>query len=229
MTGRRSLSVLLITIALVITACSVPRDENARIVTNPHPATSAPNTTTNVDVPRTRAKVYFVRSSDDHLEGVMTSVRVPAEAPELLEALIVEGPTEQRLESKIPKSVSFETRPGPIPNELIVILPNFQVDKLNRDAQVLAFQQMVYTLTELPTVNSVQFSVKNALYKVPLRSGGVKPVGVGVRRSDYAPETIFETTTTSSTTTAPAPTTAQPATTPPGASAPTTAPGATTR
>ena len=36
------------------------------------------------------------------------------------------------------------------------------VDRLNRDALVLAFQQIVYTLTELPNVDSVQFSVNSA-------------------------------------------------------------------
>jgi hypothetical protein len=228
---RHRLLVLLAAAALVVGACSVPRDSEARIVTNPHPATSAPVTTTaGSDMPRTTAKVYFIRSSDDKLEAITTSVKVPpspsvtATAAFRLEALIVDGPQEKRLESKIPNTVTFEIR-QPRDDELIVILQNFNVTRTNRETQVLAFQQMVYTLTEIPEINSVQFSVATALYPVPLKSGQVKPVGTGVRRQDYDSDTIYTTTTTSSTTTAPAATTAQPATTPPGGSAPTSAPG----
>ena len=65
----------LIPILLLVAACSVPRDNNARIVTNPQRNTSVPVTTSNVDAPRVQAKVYFVRSSDKKLEGVMTSVK----------------------------------------------------------------------------------------------------------------------------------------------------------
>ena len=106
------------------------------------------------------------------------------------------------------EDVTFEVRQSPVPNELIVILPNFDVSNVNRGTLILAFQQMVYTLTELPDVYSVQFSVNNRLYPVPLKSGD-KPVGMGVRRvPDYDPESIFTTTTT----TLPPPTTV-PATT----------------
>ena len=99
----------------------------------------------------------------------------------MLEALIVDGPQDSRLESKLPRSATYQVVNGPVPNELIVILLNFRVDRLNRDALVLAFQQIVYTLTELPNVNSVQFSVNSAPYPVPLKSGD-KPVGQGVSR-----------------------------------------------
>jgi hypothetical protein len=222
---------------LLVTACSVPRDDNARIVTNPQRDTSITVTTSDSDAPRTQAKVYFVRSSDKKLEGVMMGVRQPASggAPgpfELLEALIVDGPPERRLESKIPKTVSFEVRQNSaVPNELIVILPNFDVSNVNRGTLILAFQQMVYTLTELPDVDSVQFSVNGRLYPVPLKSGD-KPVGVGVRPGfpDYEPETIYTTTTTTTTTTTlPAATTAPATTAPAASSAPTSAPGATSR
>ena len=223
----------LVAMALVVAACSVPRDDNARIITNAPRNTVVPVTTSSVDAPRTPAKVFFVRSSDKLLEGIMTSVKLSASgAPgpvELLEALIVDGPQERRLESKIPKGVTFQVVPSDTPHELIVILLNFRVDRLNRDALVLAFQQIVYTLTELPEVNSVQFSVNGAPYPVPLASGGNKPVGQGVRRIvDYISESIYTTTTTTSTTTTTTTTTSlAPAAT--GASAPTSAPGATTR
>jgi hypothetical protein len=228
---------VLVTVALLAAACSVPRDNSARVITNSPGNTSVPVTTSNVDAPRVQAKVYFVRSSDKKLEGVMTSVKDfnadnVASPVELLEALIVDGPQENRLESKIPKTVTFQVVGSPAENEVIVILLNFRVDRLNRDALVLAFQQIVYTLTELPNIDSVQFSVNNRLYPVPLKSGGDKPVGQGVRRlPDYDPETIY--TTTSTTTTAPtttAPTTTTPApTSAPGASAPTSGPAATSR
>ena len=224
----------LVAIALVVAACSVPRDANARVVTNPQNSTPVTVTTSNVDAPRTQAKVYFVRSSDKKLEGVMMSVKKPAMAYELLEALILDGPQERRLESKIPKTVSFEVRPSPEPNELIVILPNFDVSNVNRGTLILAFQQIVYTLTELPNVNSVQFSVNNRLYPVPLKNGD-KPAGQGVRRvPDYDQETIYTTTTTTlpPATTAPAttaPASSAPTSAPPGASAPTSAPAASSR
>jgi hypothetical protein len=231
----RRVVLLLLAVALVVGACSVPRDDNARVITNAPRNTVVPVTTSSVDAPRTPAKVYFVRSSDKKLEGIMTNVKLSSTgapgANELLEALIVDGPQERRLESKIPKGVTYRIVPSDTPHELIVILLNFRVDRLNRDALVLAFQQIVYTLTELPEVNSVQFSVNNAPYPVPLKSGGDKPVGQGVRRmTDYDAETIYTTTTSTSTTTLAPPaqptTSAAPAS---GASAPTSAPGATTR
>ena len=219
----RRLVALTIALLCVATACSVPRDDQARVVTDARPN---PSVTSIARPPgaRTQAKVYFVRSSDNILEALSTSVRVqnvgsPPGAYELLEALILDGPPpdEKRLESKIPNNVRFEVRPGPVPNEVIVILPNFRVDKSNRESLILAFQQMVFTLTELPEVNSVQFSVNNKLYKVPLRTGGDKLEGVGVRREDYDLGTIYTTTTV---TTAP-PTTASVTTAPPS-----TVPGA---
>jgi hypothetical protein len=217
----RRVCLALLAMALVIGACSVPRDNNARIITNAPLNTSITVTTSSVNAPRTQANVYFVRSSDKKLEAIPMSVRIPASADERLEALIVDGPKESRLESKIPKGVTYQVVvSSSTPNELIVILSSFRVDRLNRDALVLAFQQIVYTLTELADVNSVQFSVNGALYPVPLASGGNKPVGQGVRRIvDYEPETIY-TTTTASTTSLPA------ATTPPTMGGPTTAPGA---
>ncbi|TML16428.1 MAG: GerMN domain-containing protein [Actinobacteria bacterium] len=229
----RRIALPLIAIALVVAACSVPRDANARVVTNPQNSTPVTVTTSNVDAPRTQAKVYFVRSSDKKLEGVMTSVKKPAMAYELLEALILDGPQERRLESKIPKTVSFEVRPSPEPNELIVILPNFDVSNVNRGTLILAFQQIVFTLTELPNVNSVQFSVNTRLYPVPLKNGD-KPVGQGVGVRDYDQETIYTTTTTTlpPATTAPAttaPASSAPTSAPPGASAPTSAPAASSR
>ena len=231
----RRIALPLVAIALVVAACSVPRDANARVVTNPKNNTPVTVTTSNVDAPRMQAKVYFVRSSDKKLEGVTMSVKKPAMAYELLEALILDGPQERRLESKIPKTVSFEVRPSPaVPDELIVILPNFDVSNVNRGTLILAFQQIVYTLTELPNVNSVQFSVNNRLYPVPLKNGD-KPAGQGVRRvPDYDQETIYTTTTTTlpPATTAPAttvPASSAPTSTPPGASAPTSAPAASSR
>ena len=233
--------VTLAALALVVGACSVPRDDNARIITDPQRNTLVPITTSNVNAPRTQAKVYFVRSTDDKLEGVMTSVKDldadnVASPVELLQALIVDGPQERHLESRIPRSVTFQVRQGSIDNELIVILFSFEVKRMNRDALVLAFQQMVYTLTELPHVNSVQFSVNNNLYPVPLYSGD-KPIGQGVRRIvDYNPDTIYTTTTLPAATTTSA-TTSVASTAPggsvvpgslaPGASAPTSGPTAT--
>jgi Sporulation and spore germination len=216
--------VLAFALLCVAAACSVPRDDQARIVTNEKPNPSAPPS--RPAGARTQAKVYFVRSSDNILEAVSTAVRVqsvgaPPGPYEVLEALILDGPPrdEDRLESKIPRNVRFEVRRGPdtVPNEVIVILPNFNVKAVNREALILAFQQMVFTLTELPDVNSVQFSVNNKLYKVPLRSGGDKPEGLGVRRQDYDLSTIYTTTTAATTTTAPASTSAS--TTAPGAGA----------
>ncbi|MEO8692242.1 MAG: GerMN domain-containing protein [Acidimicrobiales bacterium] len=242
---RRVLAALFVTLSVMAAACSVPRDDNARIVTNPQRNTIAPVTTSSVDAPRTQAKVYFVRTSDKKLEGIMTGVKMPVDASALLEALIVDGPQESRLESKIPKTVTFQVVDSPTKNEKIVILPNFDVRNVNRNTLILAFQQIVFTLTGLPDVDSVQFSVRNGLYPVPLKSGD-KPTGQGVRPSDYDAETVYTTTTSTSTippTTPPAPTTPVPSSAPgslapgslapgasaPGASAPTSGATATSR
>jgi hypothetical protein len=234
---RRVLAALFVTLTVMAAGCSVPRDNNARIVTNPQRNTVVPVTTSSVDAPRTQAKVYFVRSSDKKLEGVMTKVKMPVDAAALLEALIVDGPQESRLESKIPKTVTFQVVDSPAKNEKIVILPNFDVRNVNRNTLILAFQQIVYTLTELPGIDSVQFSVRGGLYPVPLKSGD-KPAGQGVRPADYDAETVYTTTTSTSTTTIapttpPAPTTPVPSSAPgslaPGASAPTSGATATSR
>ena len=229
---RRAFVFVFLSVTLLAAACSVPRDNSARVITNSPRNTSITVTTSNVDAPRLQAKVYFVRSSDKKLEGVMTGVKTPGGAAELLEALIVDGPQENRLESKIPKGVTYQVVASSVPKEVIVILLNFRVDRLNRDALVLAFQQIVFTLTELPDIASVQFSVGGRLYPVPLKSGGDKPVGQGVRRGDYDLETIYTTTTSTSTTTIPPATTPVPSSAPstlPGASAPTTGPAGTSR
>lgn len=229
---RRAFVFVVLSVTLLAAACSVPRDDHARVITNVPRNTSITVTPSNVDAPRLQAKVYFVRSSDKKLEGVMTGVKKPGGPADLLEALIVDGPQENRLESKIPKGVTYQVVASSVPNEVIVILLNFRVDRLNRDALVLAFQQIVFTLTELPDIASVQFSVGGRLYPVPLKSGD-KPVGQGVRRDrDYDLETIYTTTTSTSTSTLPPATTPVPSSAPstvPGASAPTTGPARTSR
>jgi hypothetical protein len=221
---RRAFAFVLALVMVGAFACSVPRDDTARIIENPEPDTSVPDS--RPDGPRTNAKVYFVRTSDNKLEAVTTSVRVPAGPTERLEALI-DGPQESRLESKFPRNTRFEVRSTLVEGERIVILNKFDPTKINREALILAFQQIVFTLTELPDVNSVQFSVNNAPYKVPLRNGD-KETGVGVRRwPDYELDSIYTTTTAPppSTTAPPSSTTAPTTSGPPGAGPAPAAPG----
>jgi hypothetical protein len=226
--SRRALAGALALLFVVASACSVPRDDEARIVTKPRPDSEV--TPTRRDGQRTWAEVYFVRTSDNKLEAIDTRVLMqpngdPPGPYELLEALIVDGPPseEKRLESKIPRNIRFEVYSGSLPDEVIVILPDLQPKQLNRDTLILAFQQIVFTLTELPYVNSVRFSVGNKLFPVPLRSGG-DVVDRGVRRlPDYDDDTIFVPTTTTlppPSTSLPPPSSAPTGTGGPGASAP---------
>jgi spore germination protein GerM len=230
--SRRLLAAILASLLAAVTACSVPRDDEARIVTNPAPENDV-SPTRRVGQ-RMSAKLYFVRTSDNKLEAITTSVLMqengdPPGPYELLEALISDGPPpeEQRLESKIPRNIRYEVRAGSVQDEVIVILPDLQPKQLNRDTLILAFQQIVFTLTELPYVNSVRFSVGNKLFPVPLRSGG-DVVDRGVRRlPDYDDDTIFVPTTT--TLPPPSTTLAPPSSAPTGSGGPgPSAPGAST-
>jgi hypothetical protein len=226
--SRRALAGALALVFLAASACSVPRDDHARIVTNPDLESEVP--APRREGRRTSAKVYFVRTSDSKLEAITTRVLMqpngdPPGPYELLEALIVDGPPpeEERLESKLPRNVRFEVYSGSIPDEVIVVLQKFNPKNISREALILAFQQIVFTLTELPSVNSVRFSVDNNLFPVPLRNGG-DVVDRGVRRlPDYDDDTIFVPTTTTlppPSSTAPPPSTAPTGSGGPGPSAP---------
>jgi hypothetical protein len=208
--------------AVVLAACSVPRDNHARVITSEPVGLAVPQATCEFGDAVTSAKVYYVRPSDGKLEARLVKVKQPGDAVGLLEALKC---APDGYASAIPASAQFEVRGGDNEDELTVLLFQIDVKRLNRSTQVQAFEQIVFTLWNSANVSGVRFSVNNQPYKVPVRQDDTE-AGALVRPGDYgnAADTIYTTTTT---TTAP-PTTLAPTTTPastvPASSAP---PGST--
>jgi hypothetical protein len=206
---------------LVVGACSVPRDKEAKplrdvpIELSVQQSPSIPPGGATV----TR-NVYLVRTSDNRLEAKPRSVRSPGGLAEALESLVVEGVGGEQsgYQSLIPSTVQYSVFLES-DTQALVVLTGFEIDRLQTDAQIRAIAQIVLTLTDNDDpVRSVRFVINNRDFAVPLRSATRQP-GEAVFRSDYTnAETLFTTTTTTGPTIAP--TTEAPPPAPTGAAPP---------
>jgi hypothetical protein len=146
----------------------------------PEVPTSA--TTTEVRRENTRAAVWFVAGG--RILPLFKSVPAPADLDGMLSALAA-GPTEseRRLgaRSAVPTADSFIARiEGRIAT---IVLPEGFAETAPRE-QLLGLAQLVYTATELSSVDAVRFELDDTPIAVPRADGSVSDQAV--RRADYS-------------------------------------------
>ena len=175
-------------LALLLTACGVPQDQEPRALSKDGVpfgllSTSTTQTTVVVDEPSALAVVYFVR--DDRLIPVQRQVRAPASSGRLLDALL-EGPSEAESEAGFRTAISSEARVRDVTTSAGVVtieLTDEFVEVAGQD-QILALAQIVFTATETDATGAVRFRLAGEPVEVPRGDGTL--TSAPLTRADYA-------------------------------------------
>jgi hypothetical protein len=229
---RRRLVIVLSTLALLLAACSVPRDDKAKPVDAQLIPALGPQLSECTDLTEFGAEsvlVYAILTQENNAVRTLEPIEryaLSARPKDALERLFECPPTETEakrgLTTEIPKSTLDDVKDvgGGTYEVSLRNLPssNGQTEELS----ALAVGQIVYTLTEFPGVNGVLFTIGGEPRGVNTDGATTQP-GTPVGRQDFsssAPTTTTTTTTSTSTTT----TTTTTTTSPPPADGTTTAP-----
>ena len=169
---------------LWLAACGVPADPGPRSI----PAEEVPfgllgttTTATTRPAPTARAAVFLVEG--DRLTPVRRQVPAPA-TPAAVLAAVAAGPTPQEANAGLRTALVTEAT-------LAQLTAGTATVRLDRDfvaadlrEQVLALAQLVYTVTELPGVGGVQFTLDGRPAEIPTAAGPLKTGAAG--RADFA-------------------------------------------
>ena len=190
--GGGPLLALVLLAALLLAGCGIRPEDGPEPVVTAAPPSTDPGSDRPSDGPR--LTVFFVRGA------VLAPVERPARAATSAEALgqLVEGPTRREADAGIrtalaPEVVGVDRE---LPDGLTTVSVTRGFTGLTGGNQLLAVAQVVWTLTEFPTVSSVRFVVDGTAVEVPTDTGLTdRPVD----RDDYpsgAPPEPAPTTTT---------------------------------
>ncbi len=168
---------LLLTIGVFIASCGIPLDDAPEIVASESlPEVLQPGTSTTTTVPDRLAEdivIYLVNPGDgepslEPVERQIPSVDAADGREEaVLEQLIVGPTSEEQLELNLTTAVvSSEDAPlevlevdQPADQQIVVVLS--APPAIEGSDRLVTFAQLVFTLTELDTVSSVRFAVRN--------------------------------------------------------------------
>jgi len=150
---------------------------------NPPASTTLPDSAATIPI-----TVYLVTSEGDatRLAPVEREVVDASRARDRIDALLVPTSAEEQalgLVSSVPTdTVLLDTNLVPEQSELVVNLSNAIFD-VQGEELAKAFAQLVWTVTELPTVRQVRFRVDGRAYRAP-NAEGIEQDGA-VTRGDY--------------------------------------------
>lgn len=179
----------IVPILLMAVACGVPTDDGPRAIPDdrvPFGLLDAePVPTTTPSPPTGSASVTVFLVSGDRLSPATRSVQAPVTPDTVLQALLAGvGPDETA--RNLRTAIAPNTRGSvteEIPGRLRVELSAAFLSAATSE-QVLAVAQIVYTLTGLPGVDSVTFTVSGRAVEVPAGDGTLK--SGPVQRADFA-------------------------------------------
>ncbi len=162
---------------LLLSGCGIPVDDQPQIIAAEDlPETLQPGTSTTTTLPLSLTEdvtIFLVDPGDGEPSLVSVTRQVPvAQAGTELELVILEqllaGPTsEEQLEDNLTSSVvsagdqpiSVLSLRRPIEDQLVVVLS--EPPAIEGADRIVAFGQIVFTMTELTTVDHVRFLVRN--------------------------------------------------------------------
>ena len=175
----RRLLPFLAALAVLAVACGVPGDSQpheleAKNVPYKLLAPTAENTTTtqpSAFTATSRVKIYLA-DADGKLEAVSRQVTAPATVAKAVQSLL-NGPSKDeadQLHSAITTDTKLLGIDGPVDGLVTLDLSHHLLDITGRQ-QILALAQVVYTATELPTVDRVLFQIDGENVEVPNGNG----------------------------------------------------------
>jgi len=229
-TGRRlnlrrvaAIGVVALVVGIGVVSCGLPQDREPQKIASPLPENLRvrENSTTTGPTRTEQRTIYFVKTGDgagsgDMLAPVVVDVTVPAnpaDLPGMILEELLKGPTtdEQNrdLSTEIPRKTELISA---IQNDdtVTVNLHNLDVEGPGLKSSVT---QILFTLTELPTIRQVRFLINSEARPIPLEGGSSEP-GEAIGRGSFPKE---EGALTGDTTTA-----SEPASSPAAADQPTT-------
>jgi hypothetical protein len=176
--GTSSRALVLLVAAVLMAGCGVrPQDQPEQVITVAPPSVEAGADSRPVGP---RLTVFFVR------DAVLAPVQRTTDAATTVAALdlLVEGPTRAEVGTGIrtalaPEVVGVEQ---PFPDRVATVAVTRGFTGLTGGNQLLAVAQVVWTLTDLPTVAAVRFTVDGAPVEVPTDDG---LTDLPVDRDDY--------------------------------------------
>ncbi len=194
--SRRSIALALSAVtAVVLCSCGVPTNDGPQALPDKgvpfgllSPSTTAPSTTLapgpSLATPIT---VYFVSGTSGHLVGIVRHVPFPGTVQERVAALL-QGPTNAETTFGITTSIttSTPTRVLNVSTEGATITVNLTSEfaQLTGPELISAVAQIVYTVTEVPSVTGVLFEISGQPVSVPVASGTL--ASSPVNRSAYS-------------------------------------------
>ncbi|MGY1707404.1 GerMN domain-containing protein [Geodermatophilus sp. SYSU D00697] len=176
--GTLPRSLGLLVAAVLLAGCGVrPQDQPEQVTTAAPPSVEVGADSRPVGP---RLTVFFVRGADLAPVQRTTDAGTTAAALDLL----VEGPTRTEVGTGIrtalaPELVGVEQ---PLPDPVATVAVTRGFTGLTGGNQLLAVAQVVWTLTDLPTVTAVRFTVDGAPVEVPTDDG---LTDLPVDRDDY--------------------------------------------
>jgi spore germination protein GerM len=174
----KRLVVLVLTVVGLV-ACGVPGDSSpheldAKSVPYGLLAPTAENTTTtqpSAFTATSRVKIYLA-DADGKLEAVTRQVTAPTTPAKAIVALL-NGPSKDEAD-KLHSAITTDTKllgiDGPADGLVTLDLSHHLLDITGRQ-QILALSQVVYTVTELPSVDRVLFQIDGENVEVPNGNG----------------------------------------------------------
>lgn len=199
----------------VAAGCGVPQDKEPQKIAQPLPAALVEPASTSTTIPeRTSPQILFLLRSQgggsdapDALVPIVVQVKDPenpADLPRAVLEQLVKAPTAEERERDLRSAIPDGTAIGGVTRDggtVTVDLNNLGTVESQR--QRLAAAQIVFTLTQLPGVESVRFLNKGQPATVPLDEGN-SDQGQAVSRADY-PKLLAALTEGPTTTTTAAP------------------------
>lgn len=205
--ARRQLSLLGVALLILVSACGIPLDSQPEVIASENlPKSLQPGTSTTTTLPTQLTEeviIYLLDPGEGEASLVPATRQIPVvqESDTKIEVLILEqlllGPTsEEQLEDNLTTAVvSSGDAPievlslrRPIEGQIVVVLS--EPPAIEGSDRVVSFGQLVFTLTELNTVDRVRFLMTNEAgeevdmsVKTDTEEGDVqRPVG----RDDYS-------------------------------------------
>ncbi|MFT7476228.1 MAG: spore germination protein GerM [Verrucomicrobiales bacterium] len=203
--GRRKCGSLLLVLGLLASSCGIPLDDEPEVIAREElPLSLQPGTSTTTTLPDQLTEdvtIFLVDPGEGEARLVpvvrqILSVDSGSDIERLILEQLLEGPTtEEQLEDNLTTAVvpsgddpiAVLSLRRPAENQLVVVLS--EAPTIEGSDRTVAFGQLVFTLTELNTVDRVRFAVRDEngndediSVKTDTEEGDVRrPVG----REDY--------------------------------------------
>jgi len=177
MTDRRAFVAALTVCSLVVSACGIPLDEEPQVIAREDlPQVLQPGTSTTTTLPDRLTEdvtIFLVDPGDGEAILVPVTRQVAVvdgggEIATLILGQLLAGPTsEEQLEANLTSAlipsgdqpISVVELDRPAQNQLVVVLSD--APAIEGSDRTVGFAQLVFTLTELSTVDQVRFAVRD--------------------------------------------------------------------